>query len=65
MPEETKKEEKLVDIDTTGPGADVELPEEKEKAVKRLHDDYRRQSNSTDPDDEFIRIQTCNGSAES
>lgn len=39
--------------------------EEKEKAVKRLHDDYRRQSNSTDPDDEFIRIQTCNGSAES
>ena len=33
MPEETKKEEKLVDIDTTGPGADVELPEEKEKAV--------------------------------
>ena len=34
-------------------------------AMKRLHDDYRRQSNSTDPDDEFIRIQTCNGSAES
>ena len=34
MPEETKeKDEKMVDIDTTGPGADVELPEEKEKAV--------------------------------
>ena len=28
MPEE-KKEEKTVDIDTSGPGADVELPEEK------------------------------------
>ena len=29
MPEE-KKNEKMVDIDTTGPGAEVELPEEKE-----------------------------------
>ena len=27
------KEEKTVDIDTTGPGADVEIPEEKEKEV--------------------------------
>ena len=31
MPEE-KKNEKMVDIDTTGPGAEVELPEEKETA---------------------------------
>ena len=30
MPEEDKK---MVDIDTTGPGAEVELPEEKDKAV--------------------------------
>jgi len=30
--EEEKKNEKMVDIDTTGPGAEVELPEEKEKA---------------------------------
>ena len=29
--EEEKKNEKMVDIDTTGPGAEVELPEEKEK----------------------------------
>ena len=27
------KEEKTVDIDTTGPGADVEIPEEKETEV--------------------------------
>ena len=38
--------------------------EEKEKAIKRLHDDYRRQFNSIDLDDEFVKIQTCNGSAE-
>jgi len=30
--EEEKKNEKMVDIDTTGPGAEVELPAEKEKA---------------------------------
>jgi len=32
MPEEEKKNDKMVDIDTTGPGAEVELPEEKETA---------------------------------
>ena len=31
MPEEEKK---TVEIDTSGPGADVELPEEKEKEVE-------------------------------
>ena len=29
MPEEKKQEEKTVDIDTTGPGAEVEITEEK------------------------------------
>jgi len=38
---------------------------EEEKALKRLHDDYRRQFDSNYPDDEFVKIQTCNGSAES
>ena len=38
---------------------------EEEKALKRLHDDYRRQCESNYPDDEFVKIQTCNGSAES
>jgi len=38
---------------------------EEEKALKRLHDDYRRQLDSNYPDDEFVKIQTCNGSAES
>ena len=28
------KEEKTVDIDTSGPGADIELPEEKEKELE-------------------------------
>tara|TARA_B100001250_G_C19321322_1_gene580589 strand:- start:383 stop:526 length:144 start_codon:yes stop_codon:yes gene_type:complete len=39
--------------------------EEKEKALKRLHDDYRHQFDSNYPDDEFVKIHTCNGSAES
>ena len=29
--EENKKQEPMVDIDTSGPGADVELPEENQK----------------------------------
>ena len=32
MPED-KQEEKTVDIDTSGPGADIELPEEKVSEV--------------------------------
>ena len=32
MQEEEKKIEPMVDIDTSGPGADVELPEEKPEA---------------------------------
>ena len=31
MPTEQVKEEKTVDIDTSGPGVNIELPEEKEK----------------------------------
>ena len=41
------------------------VEKEEEKALKRLHDDYRRQFDSNYPDDEFVKIQTCNGSAES
>ena len=35
MPEE-KKNEKMVDIDTTGPGAEIELPEENTRGSLRL-----------------------------
>jgi hypothetical protein len=35
MPEQ----EKMVDIDTSGPGVDVELPEEKKKDVEQLTED--------------------------
>ena len=32
--EENKKQEPMVDIDTSGPGADVELPEEQNQKQK-------------------------------
>ena len=35
MQEEEKKIEPMVDIDTSGPGADVELPEEKTRSRSR------------------------------
>ncbi len=40
MPEEAKKEEKTVDIDTSGPEVDINLPEEKDpKEVEVVKDE--------------------------
>ena len=39
MQEEEKKIEPMVDIDTSGPGADVELPEEKPEAEVETKED--------------------------
>ena len=39
MQEENKKDEPMVDIDTSGPGADIELPEEKQEDVVETKED--------------------------
>ena len=38
MPEENKKEEKPVDIDSSGPDTEVDIPEEKEEAVQPIEE---------------------------
>ena len=38
MPEENKKEEKTVDIDSSGPDTEVDIPEEKEEAVQPIEE---------------------------
>ncbi len=39
MQEENKKDVPMVDIDTSGPGADIELPEEKQEDVVETKED--------------------------
>ena len=47
MPDEAKKaeevkEEKTIDIDTSGPDVEVTLPEEKDKAVVEIKEEVKR-----------------------
>ena len=53
MPDEKEKAKgKMVDIDTSGPGAEVELPEEKVKSVEQEETNAETDSkDSTQPDD--------------
>ena len=51
MPTEQVKEEKTVDIDTSGPGAEIELPEEKEKLVEQEETNAKTDKNDTKSDD--------------
>ena len=51
MPTEQVKEEKTVDIDTAGPGAEIELPEEKEKLVEQEETNAKTDKNDTKSDD--------------
>ena len=53
MPDDKeKKEGKMVDIDTSGPGAEVDLPEEKVKSVEQEETNAKTDSkDSTQPDD--------------
>ena len=53
MPDEKEKAKgKMVDIDTSGPGAEVELPEEKVKSVEQDETNAETVSkDSTQPDD--------------
>ena len=53
MPDDKeKKQGKMVDIDTSGPGAEVELPEEKVKSVEQEETNAETDSkDSTQPDD--------------
>ena len=45
MPEEAKKEEKTVDIDTSGPEVDINLPEEKDPKEVEVKDEKVETSN--------------------
>jgi len=51
MPEEEKQEEKTVDIDTTGPGAEVEVIEEKQDQQEVEVKDEKTTEDTTKPDD--------------
>ena len=51
MPTEQVKEEKTVDIDTSGPGAEIELPEEKEKLVEQEETNAKTDKDDTKSDD--------------
>ena len=51
MPEEKKQEEKTVDIDTTGPGAEVEIEEEKKVPEEVEVKDEKTTEDTTKPDD--------------
>ena len=56
--EENKKQEPMVDIDTSGPGADVELPEEKPEAEVETKED----SSSAPQEAEETREEKAEGS---
>ena len=51
--EENKKQEPMVDIDTSGPGADVELPEEKPEAeIETKEEDSSSAPQAEEPKEE-------------
>ena len=50
MPTEQVKEEKTVDIDTSGPGVNIELPEEKEKNHEVVEDNIKSDDTLKEPD---------------
>ena len=52
MQEEEKKIEPMVDIDTSGPGADVELPEEKPEAEVETKEDSSPAPQAEEPREE-------------
>ena len=59
--EENKKEVPMVDIDTSGPGADIELPEEKEKEKVEVQDetitDDSKSDDTSQKSDEQLDVQ--------
>ena len=46
--EKTEKKQPMVDLDTSGPGANVELPEEKDKSEVEVKDDKESQEKTTE-----------------
>ncbi len=50
--EENKKQEPMVDIDTSGPGADIELPEEKPEAEVETKEDSSSAPQAEEPREE-------------
>ena len=61
MQEEANKEVPMVDIDTSGPGADIELPEEKEKEKVEVQDetitDDSKSDDTSQKSDEQLDVQ--------
>jgi len=54
MQEEEKKIEPMVDIDTSGPGADIELPEEKPEAEVETKEDSSPAPQAEEPKEEKV-----------
>ena len=52
--EENKKQEPMVDIDTSGPGADIELPEEKPEAEVETKEDSSSAPQAEEPKEEKV-----------
>ena len=50
MQEENKKQEPMVDIDTSGPGAEVELPEEKQEDIIETKEDSSPATQDAQPE---------------
>ena len=57
--QENTKQEPMVDIDTSGPGADIELPEEKEKVEVKDETivDDSKSNNTSEKSDEQLDVQ--------
>ena len=60
--EENKKQEPMVDIDTSGPGADVELPEEKKPEGEVETVETKEEDSSSAPQAEEPREEKAEGS---
>ena len=55
MPEDDKQD--LVDIDTSGPGAEVELEEEKVKEVKEVKEETTNEQDKTYENEREVKLE--------
>jgi hypothetical protein len=57
MPEEAKKEEKTVDIDTSGPEVDINLPEEKDPKEVEVVKDEKQETQETSDEKKETKVE--------
>ena len=57
MPEEAKKEEKTVDIDTSGPEVDINLPEEKDPKEVEVVKDEKQETQETSDEKQETKVE--------